>query len=67
MVMCAMCWAKNGELLTKNDQVLSRWKEHFEQHLNDEEERDQPPEQVDLRDDGVEFRVCRALKKLKGR
>jgi hypothetical protein len=30
-----MCRAKNGELLTKKDQVLSRWKEHFEQHLND--------------------------------
>jgi hypothetical protein len=27
-----MCQAKNGELLTKKDQVLSRWKEHFEQH-----------------------------------
>jgi ketopantoate reductase len=31
----AMCRAKNGELLTnKNDknQVLARWKEHFEEH-----------------------------------
>jgi hypothetical protein len=43
--------AKNGELLTKKDQVLSRWKEHFEQHLNKREERDQPPDQVDLRVD----------------
>ena len=25
----AMCRAKNGELLTNKDQVLSRWKEHF--------------------------------------
>jgi hypothetical protein len=35
--------------------VLSRWKEHFEQHLNEGEERDQPPDQVDLRDDGVDI------------
>jgi hypothetical protein len=39
-----MCRA-NGELLTKKDQVLSRWKEHFEQHLYE----------VDLRDDGAEI------------
>jgi hypothetical protein len=39
-----MCRVKNGELLTKKDQVLSSWKEHFE-----------PPDQVDLRDDGVDF------------
>jgi hypothetical protein len=51
----AMCRAKNGELLTKKDQVLSRWKEHFEQHLDKGEERDQPPDQVNLRDDGVEI------------
>jgi hypothetical protein len=31
--------------------VLSRWKEHFEQYLNDGEECEQP---FDLRDDGVE-------------
>jgi hypothetical protein len=36
----AMCRAKNGELLTNKDQVLSRWKERFEQHLNKEEKRD---------------------------
>jgi hypothetical protein len=48
----AMCRAKNDELLTNNDQVLSRWKEHFEQHLNEVEELDQPPDPVDLRDDG---------------
>jgi hypothetical protein len=30
-----MCRAKNGELLTKKDQKLSRWKEYFEQHLNE--------------------------------
>jgi hypothetical protein len=49
----AMCRAKNGELLTKKDRVLSRWKDHFEQHLNEGEKRDQPPDQIDLRDDGV--------------
>jgi hypothetical protein len=38
-------------------QVLSRWKEHFEQHLNEGEERAQPANKdlVDLRDDGVEI------------
>jgi hypothetical protein len=28
----AMCRAKNGELLTNKNQVLVRWKEHFEEH-----------------------------------
>jgi hypothetical protein len=51
------CRAKNGELLTKKDQVLSMWKEHFEQHLKEREERDQPPDQVDLRDDGVDINM----------
>jgi hypothetical protein len=51
----AMYRAKNGELLTKKDQVLSRWKEHFEQHLNEREDRDKLPDQVDLRDDGVDI------------
>jgi hypothetical protein len=31
---------------------MSRWKEHFEQHLNGEKKRDQP---LDPRDDGVEI------------
>ena len=66
-----MCRAKNGDLLTKKDQVLSRWKEHFEQHLNDGAEHGQPPDQVDLADDGVEIdlpsrdEVEEALKYLK--
>ena len=51
----AMCRAKNGELLTNKDQVLSRWKEHFEQHLNDGAGDARPPEQVDLGDDGAEI------------
>jgi hypothetical protein len=49
----AMCLNKNVELLTSKDQVLSQSNEYFEQHLNEGEERDQPPDQVDLRDDGV--------------
>jgi hypothetical protein len=47
----AMCRAKNSELLTKKDQVLAKCKEHFKQHLNEGEEPDQPPDQVELRDD----------------
>ena len=50
-----MCRAKNGELLTNKDHVLSRWKEHFEQHLNDGAEHAQPPNEVDLADDGVQI------------
>ena len=49
----ALCRAKNGKQLTNKDHVLSRLKEHFEQHLNDGAEHDQPSDQVDLRDDGV--------------
>jgi hypothetical protein len=30
-----MCRAKNGELLTNQNQMLARWKEHFEEHLNE--------------------------------
>jgi hypothetical protein len=33
---------KNGELLMNKDQMQSRWKEHFEQHLYEEDVRDQP-------------------------
>ena len=51
----AMCRAKNGDLLTNKDEVLARWKEHFEQHLNDGAEHDQPPNEVDLADDGVQI------------
>jgi hypothetical protein len=31
----AMCRAKNGEFLTDKNQELARWKEHFEEHLNE--------------------------------
>jgi hypothetical protein len=43
------------ELLTNKDQVLSMSKEHFKQNLSEGEERDQPPDQVNLRDDGVDI------------
>jgi hypothetical protein len=51
----AMCRAKNGELFTNKSQVLARWKEHFEEHLNEGSESDQPTRPVDLRDDGVDI------------
>jgi hypothetical protein len=45
----------NGELLTNKNQVLVRWKEHFEEHLNEGSESEQPTRLVDLRDDGVDI------------
>jgi hypothetical protein len=63
--LVAICRAKNGELLTNKDQVVSRWKEHFEQpfeqHLNEEEKRDKPPEMMELKS------IFQAVKKLKSR
>jgi hypothetical protein len=50
-----MCRAKNGELLNNKNQVLARWKEHFEEHLNEGSESEQPTRPVDLRDDGVDI------------
>jgi hypothetical protein len=50
-----LCRAKNGELLTIKNQVLARWKEHFEEHLNEGSELEQPTRPVDLRDDGVDI------------
>jgi hypothetical protein len=32
--------------------VLARWKEHFEEHLNEGSESEQPTSPVDLSDDG---------------
>jgi hypothetical protein len=67
----AMCRAKNGELLTNKNQVLARWKEHFEEHLNTSgSESEQPTRPVGLRDDGVDIdlpsrkEIERALKYL---
>jgi hypothetical protein len=48
-----MCRAKNGALLTNKNQLLARWKEHFEEHLSEGSESEQPTRPVDLRDDGV--------------
>jgi hypothetical protein len=50
-----MCRAKNGDLFTNKNQVLARWKEHFEEHLNEGSESEQPTRPVDLRDDGVDI------------
>jgi hypothetical protein len=50
-----MCRAKNGELLTNKNQVLARWKERFEEHLNEGSESEQPTRPVNLRDDGVDI------------
>jgi hypothetical protein len=50
-----MCRAKNGELLSNKNQVLVRWKEHFEEHLNEGSELEQPKRPIDLRDDGVDI------------
>jgi hypothetical protein len=40
-------------LLTNKNQVVARWKEHFEEHLNEGSE--QPTRPVNLRDDGVDI------------
>jgi hypothetical protein len=50
-----MCRAKNEELLTNKNQVLARWKEHFEEHLNEGSKSEQPTRPVDLRDNGVDI------------
>jgi hypothetical protein len=46
-----MCRAKNGDLLTNKNQVLARWKEHFEEHLNGGSESEQPTRPVNLKYD----------------
>ena len=48
-----MCRATNGELLTNKDQVLSRWKEYFEQHLNESSEEEPHTIQELPREDDV--------------
>jgi hypothetical protein len=35
--------------------VLARWQEHFEEHVNEGSESEQPTRLVDLRDDGVDI------------
>jgi hypothetical protein len=41
--------------INQQNQVLARWKEHFEEHLNEGSESKQPTRPVDLRDDGVDI------------
>jgi hypothetical protein len=50
-----MCRAMDGEILTNKNQMLARWKEHFEEHLNKGSESEQPTRPADLRDDGVDI------------
>jgi hypothetical protein len=50
-----LCRAKNGKLLTNKNQVLVRWKEHFEEHLNEGSKSEQPTRPVNLRDDGIDI------------
>jgi hypothetical protein len=49
----AMSRAKNREHLTNKYQKLARWKQHFEEHLNEGSEQTTSP--VDLRDDEIDF------------
>jgi DNA primase large subunit len=68
-----MCRAKNGELLTNKNQVPARWKELFEEHVNEGFESEQPTRPVDLRDDEVDIdlssheNIVEALKYLKNK
>jgi hypothetical protein len=43
------------ETRTNKNQVLARWKEHFEEHLNEGSTSEQPTRPVDLRIDGVDI------------
>jgi hypothetical protein len=45
--------------------VLARWREHFEEHLNEGSESEQPTRPVDLRDDGVDINFP-SRKEIKG-
>jgi hypothetical protein len=48
-------WLCVDELLTNKNQVLARWKEHFQEHLNEGSDSEQPTRPVALRDDGVDI------------
>jgi hypothetical protein len=50
-----MCRAKNAELLTNKNQKLVRWKENFEEHLNEGSVPEQPSRPVDLTEEGVDI------------
>jgi hypothetical protein len=43
----------NGELLTNKGQVLSRWKEYFEKHLNKSSEEESHANQKPTRENDV--------------
>jgi hypothetical protein len=43
------------ELLTNKNQVLARWKEHFQERLNEGFESEQLTRPVNLRYDGVDI------------
>jgi hypothetical protein len=47
--------SQERELLTNKNQVLARWKEHFEEHLNEGSKSEQQTRPVDLTDDGVDI------------
>jgi hypothetical protein len=47
----------NEELLTNKNQVLAKWKEHFEGHLNEGSESSQPTCPLNLKDDGVDINL----------
>jgi hypothetical protein len=45
--------ATNGPLLTNKDQVVSRWKKYFEQHLNESSEEEPHTNQEPARENYV--------------
>jgi hypothetical protein len=53
--LCVEPRTGNYYLLTNKNQVLARWKEHFEEHLNKGSESEQSTRPVDMRDDGVDI------------
>jgi hypothetical protein len=44
--------------------MLARWKEHFEEHLNEGSESEQPTRPIDLRDDGVDIDLVSTVDEL---
>lgn len=40
--LLSQCWKKDGFIVTDKEGILSRWAEHFNDHLNQVEE-EQPP------------------------
>jgi hypothetical protein len=50
----------NGELLTNKNQVLTRWKEDFEEHFNKGSKPEQPTRPGEMMELTL---ICRAMKK----